>query len=146
MNASSGEGNVLKRAQSSIEFIALVGIALALLVVFTLISFERQQSVFEERTRASAWSLCNLAAAEINAAVMVGDGYSREFVLPSRLESGVDYTPSVSTQTRRMRLEWASPRGGQAFCEMPLLTSQVNGAPQKGENIVRNEGGVIWLE
>ncbi len=126
------------RGQAAMEFLALLGVAAAMLAVFSLVSFERQQELNRIEVAGAGRLVCRRVAFEANSAAAVGDGFEHEFFLPLQLEHSRDYSVEVIAAERAVLVEW-----GFGSCRLPLVASRFSGNPSKGENAISNQGGVI---
>ena len=126
------------RGQASLEFLAFVGISLAILVVFSLVSYGRNLELQRESAWVAGWSACKQVAFEIDAAYNVGDGYEHSFALPAKLDNRLDYSVEFVPAERSVWMNWSGDE-----CYLPVLASQVEGAINKGYNRVENDGGVV---
>ena len=77
-------------------------------------------------------------ASEINLALKAGDGYSRVFYIPEKILNSYDY--NISVKNYRIYLFWAA-----GSYQATILTSGIVGELKKGENYLRNVGGIIYV-
>jgi len=126
------------RAQTSLEFLSLLGVLLIMLVFFSLVSYQRSMELNRAAVSAAGWRACELVSLEVNSASSVGEGYEHSFNLPMKLDGTQDYSLEISASERAVRANWS---GGQ--CLMPAIPYSYSGAPAQGYNRVRNVGGVI---
>ena len=131
----------MAKAQVSVEilsyYILLSGIFLATLILIVY----NQRSVDDERILMDARKLLVLAKNEIDTAVNVGSGYSHSFFLPGALHSGINYTMSVQADEQAIYISYSGRN-----ISLPMLASSITGSIHEGNNIIRNSGGVIYLE
>jgi len=124
-------------AQSALEFVILVG---AVLFFFVIFLFGIQQNI-EQRSsenidatlKETAFSVQN----ELNLAFQSLDGYYRTFDLPERL-LGLDYEISVTGDGIYIRTT-------DEENALALSVSDTIGDLVKGTNVVRREGGKVYL-
>ena len=125
--------------QVSIEFIVLLSILIVILTftVYYNSSFYIQAN--SARNYNDAQEISDQASSEINLALKIGDGYSRMFYIPNKISNSIEnFTISVSNYA--VVLEWP---GG--FVTSPILTKNITGNLEKGQNIIRNLDGVIYV-
>jgi len=128
------------RGQASIEFMSIMAIALSLLVMVTMISIGREQTIVSEREDLLAWRIAMTAAKEINLATSFGNGYERNFTLPPRILT-TGYNFSVSNQSLLLTIRW---RNYQIYEQ--ITTPNISTVPRSGNNRIRNENGVIIID
>ena len=126
------------RAQISMEFMTLLGILLAMLVIFSLQAYFRTAELNVIAVRNAGESVCRELAFELNTAGAVGDGYEHYFVLPAKLNYGTEYSMEVDAGNGVVRANWSN---GQ--CALPIVVAEVLGEPSNGPNSIQNQGGVI---
>lgn len=131
-----------KRAagQASIEFMAVVSIALVIFTFYAPVSWNRENLIKNEREDLLAWRTAINVKKEINLANAFGPGYSRNFTLPERLISS-NYTMTVINQSLVVLITW----GGKNIVEQ-ITTPNVTSNPKPGKNKIINDGGVIRFE
>ena len=79
------------KSQSSVEFFMLVGLAFLAVIIFVGASANEMKEFKDERDFLLIKDLGLKLQSEIGIASYVEDGYERNFTLPDRLESTVDY-------------------------------------------------------
>ena len=75
-----------KVAQSSLEFMILLGVALVVLIIFTIINITYLNISLREREITNAQDLAKLIKNELNLASRVESGYIRKVTLPVNLD------------------------------------------------------------
>ncbi len=88
-----------KKSQSSIEFLIFLGVALIILIVFSIINLTYLNFNLKQRESTSAQDLAKLIKNEINLASRVEPGYIRTVTLPIKLDNK-EY--SISMQQREV--------------------------------------------
>lgn len=127
------------KSQVSIEFLILVSVLIFLAGATFLTTGTFHSNVFEEKVYASAKEICRAISSEINTAVKIGNGYEREFFIDEKLFGNLDY--SVEIKDYSVKVKWENK-----FVSCNCLASSVNGNIKPGKNLIRNEGGEIYVE
>ncbi|MEM7821532.1 MAG: hypothetical protein QXX38_01825 [Candidatus Aenigmatarchaeota archaeon] len=125
-------------AQVSMEFISLtlILIIILLLVLYNNISFNRQ--IYSIKIYDDAQKICDQIAFEINLALKAGSGYSRIFYISERILNVLDYNITINNYF--VVLTWHN-----GFVQSPILTINVTGDFVKGNNLIKNIDGVIYV-
>lgn len=113
-----------------------VSILLIFLVFFILIIAQEQKANAGELSGIDAARVCEIVGTEVNTAVAVGEGYSREFFLPEYVYPSSNY--SIQIIGERVWVDW-----GNGFCNYPILSSNVTGNFSTGVNLIRNTGQAV---
>ena len=79
------------RAQSSMEFFTLVGLAFLMTILFVAASANEIREFKDQKEFFLIKDLALKLQKEVTIAASVEDGYERSFSLPERLENSVDY-------------------------------------------------------
>ena len=74
---------MVERAQVAVEFLALTTLLVGVLIVFSVVSYYRTLEINDLKVAVAGASVCSVVASEVNAAIMVGAGYERSFLLPA---------------------------------------------------------------
>jgi len=125
-------------AQVSIEFISLISVLFILLVLTIYYNSELYFQIYSTRILKDAQTVSDQIASEINLALKAGDGYSRIFFLPSKLSNSVDY--SITVGNYFVIVAWDS-----SSVQSTILTKNVTGEFLKGKNLIRNSGGIVYV-
>lgn len=130
------------KGQTSMEFFLLFGISMAILsVLFGAIS-QKQSAVFERQNHEIGRQVADNVGFQAEMALVQGEGYSREFYLPSRI-AGTSYEVSVRNKT--VYVGW-----NDNFVTRPTLytggseTFTTNSTNQF--KVIHNESGVNFVE
>ncbi|MBN1645449.1 hypothetical protein JW868_00240 [Candidatus Woesearchaeota archaeon] len=126
-----------KYAQSSLEFIILVGFMTLLFMVFFSVVQESMGKAREERVERKMAELTDLVHQEIRNADRVHSGYIRVFYLPDTIE-GNHYDISVN-YNKELVLD------SQGKQHVVFLDSPVYGNLTKGRNIIATDRGRVYL-
>ena len=87
------------KAQSSMEFFALVGLAFLAVVLFAAISANEVKEFRDQKEFFLIKDLALKLQKEVTLAADAEDGYARSFTLPEKLESIVDYFVQIRNNT-----------------------------------------------
>jgi hypothetical protein len=125
----------LRKSQVAMEFIMLVLLAFMIMIVFTVVGRDSMVDLRKEEEFVALKDVALAVQSEIFTATNVEDGYTREFGLPASL-NGINYTIQIS--------------GGYVIAESEnhehaLKISPVTGDVTKGANVIRKEGGIVYL-
>ena len=123
------------RAQIAMEFIFLVSIAFIMLLIFLKAVGDQADDLNEKKEFILVKDLAYKAQYEINMATQVKSGYNRTFFMPEKLDNK-DYTITKVGNKITISLENS---------EFTITIPEINGNITKGNNTIRNLGGVIYL-
>lgn len=126
-----------KFAQSSIEFIILIGVVAFIFVMFLFVLRMNLSDEQEENRNLFVKELAITVQNEISLATNSIDGYYREFQLPSSL-FGRPYTIEFIAG-----LVYIHTDDNEYALSLPI--SEVIGTPQTGINQIRKENGLVYL-
>ena len=127
----------MKKGQSAIEFLILVGAVLFFFLTFLFVIQSNLADKFKENKNTVVHDVALTVQEEINLAAKSSDGYSREFDLPLEL-LGEDYLINITAQLVYVR----TASGGSAIA-LPVTNS--TGQPVKGTNLITRINGSIYL-
>ena len=124
--------------QASLEFFVLVSLLIVILTVAMYFnsSYYYQFNLYQVHSEAK--KISDAIAMEINLALKAGDGYSRVFYIPGKILNAIDYEVNVSNYRVYVRWNFSSTQS-------VIHTSNVNGFLKKGENLIRNINGEIYV-
>jgi len=129
---------VLKRGQSAMEFIILIGFLLVAFVVFMLVIQENMEDRTDKRQNTQIIEIALSVKNEVDLAYQSSDGYVREFELEKnpygggyevRIEDNLVFVNSV---------DWKHA----ISLAVPNVTGDVN---KEGINIIKKENGQVIL-
>lgn len=123
--------------QSSLEFVAMMSLALILFAGFFTFFADRQTDAAQLQQRQQAVSTAEKVAFELDLALTQGDGFSRVFDLQQDI-SGEDYTVTLENETVLLEYE------GTDILATTAATG-VDGDVQPGTNRVENNGGKLYV-
>jgi Flp pilus assembly protein TadG len=126
--------------QISIEFTLLVTILLIILLGTIYFNSSYWLQLTSAKIDNDAQAISDMAAIELNLAVRAGSGYSRMFHLPTKVSESYDYNLTVTPYV--LYLNWTE---GNAPAESVLLVYNITGNLKTGENMIRNENGIIYV-
>lgn len=125
----------MKRGQSAIELMIIIGVILTFFIIFISIIHSNQA---EKRQQKEKQELMNIALdirEEIEAASKTLDGYNREFMVPKKV-IGNNYTIEKTENYLQMKSE------GNAFV---ITIRDFEGEIKKGVNVIERKNGKIYL-
>ena len=127
----------MKKGQSSIEFIILVGAVLFFFVAFV---FYLQGNIADKQKEGTNILLKNIAydiQDEISQASKVSDGYSREFILPNDV-AGFQYDATIVGDS-----VFVATTNGKFALSLPI--ENVTGNLVNGTNRISKVNGAVFL-
>ena len=127
----------MKRGQSTVEFVILVGFLFLIFLVFGALLQSRLGQVTNVNAQLIMQQVADLVIVEASLAETTGDGYSRVFELPATLQ-GLAYNVSILDKQ-----DLVLAFQGQEF--VYFMNQQVFGGVGKGKNSITNRGGLINL-
>ena len=87
------------KAQSSMEFFTLVGLAFLTVILFVAVSANEAREFKDKKEFLLVKDLSLKLQKEVAIAASVEDGYQRSFTLPDKLESTLDYFITTKNNT-----------------------------------------------
>lgn len=123
------------KAQIAIEFILLVCVAFVILMIFLTSVRIQAIDLNERKDFVLVKDLAYKVQYEINIATQVKSGYNRTFFIPEKLDNK-EYTIKIEKNEITIRLE---------KLEFVLNIPEINGNINKGNNQIKNLGGVVYL-
>lgn len=129
------------KAQISLEVLTYLIIMVVILGVVIYVALDKTSAIHDEKINTNARSVLKLVAIEINTAVSIGSGYENTFRIPEYLYGRTDYTITLDPDYQRIYISWSD-----GFDIVPILTSNITGAVNKGLNSIKNEDGLIKFE
>ena len=89
----------MKNAQSSMEFLTLVGLAFLTVILFVAVSANEIKGLRDAKEFFLIEDMALKLQKEISVAASVEDGYVRTFILGERLDHNVDYYTTIMENT-----------------------------------------------
>ena len=126
-----------KRSQSAIEFLILIGVIAFFFTIFFAALNENIGDKTRERKTIAIENIAVSVQDEINLASKSSDGYSRQFNVPNDF-NGEDYSINL---TDGMVYVKSSDNKYAIALPIPNITGNVG----KGNNLIKKQGGVIYL-
>jgi len=123
------------KAQLAMEFVLLLSISFFTLLVFLKTTEDKVDDLNEEKEFVLAKDLAYKIQHEINIAAQVKSGYNRTFFIPEKLDNK-EYTITKTKDGITIALKNS---------EFTVKIPEINGTVIKGNNTIRNMGGVIYL-
>ena len=128
-------GKYIKKAQIAIEFVLLVSVTFIILLIFLKAIGDQADDLNEKKEFILVKDLAYKAQYEINIASQVKSGYNRTFFIPEKLDNN-DYT--ITKIENKITI-------GLKNSEFTITIPDVNGSIKKGNNTIKNIGGVIYI-
>ena len=128
---------MLKKSQSSVEFLILIGVVIFFFIVFTFAINLNMSDKIREKQNNLLIDTAKILQDEINLASKSTDGYYRVFKLPLDL-NGREYNISIAE-----KLVYAKSLDNRDA--IALIIPDVIGQPIKGNNNIKKEDGIIVL-
>lgn len=130
------------KGQSGIELAVYFSFLLMLLIVLSVETADRTKAISRSREILEAQRVGEIAAANIDVAVSVGDGYSSKFYLPFGLTDS-NYSLQIFPSSQRLEMIYTDNNFSRIF---PILTNNVTGSLKQGQNRIRNVKGEIIID
>ena len=124
------------KAQVSMEFIFLVGLAFAVMVVFVSSTRSEFSALRSEEERSLVKDVSVMVQHELIVASNVEDGYTRVFEVPNKLDDSISYTIQITNNTLLAYTD---------EYESVLNIPAVIGSIQKGNNTITKTDSIIYL-
>ena len=124
------------KAQSSMEFFLLVGLAFLATILFVGLSANEIKEFRDTKEFLIIKDLALKLQKEVSIAATVEEGYERSFDLPERLENNVDYFTTMRNNTLTVNSSKAV---------ITVAVSNVTGDFTKGTNTIKNTGGRVFV-
>ncbi|MEM3400367.1 MAG: hypothetical protein QXP42_06055 [Candidatus Micrarchaeia archaeon] len=116
----------MDRAQSAVEYLVIFGVVvLAFVVLLALFTSDAMRDA-RMQTKGIAEELGFQVAEEIDNAVRAGDGYMRNFTIPSRAEGFMTYTLVINTLSGSVDIYYEE---NQSDISLPILTKNITVSP-----------------
>jgi len=128
---------MLNKSQGAAEFLVLVGVVMLFFVIFTIAINDNLSEKIREKQNRLVKEVGKILQDEINFASKSTNGYHRSFNLPVDL-NGREYNISIAEKLVYLITE--DNRDAIA-----LTIPNVTGQPIKGNNLIKKEGGNIFL-
>lgn len=123
------------KAQSAMEFLALVSILLIIFIAFYAVVFQRIQYINDQKDILLGEDIATKVQREILLAAKVSDGYRREFTLSEKIQ-GMEYSILISGKELTVK----TPKT-EVVKPIPIVIGNV----VKGLNVINKTDGIIYL-
>lgn len=127
----------MTKGQVSIEFMMIFTLLIAALAIVAVISYQKTVEVLNARESVDANEVLTMVANKINNVFMEGDGFETKVSLPYTI-FGSDYTITISPNMVYLNL-------GENTHSKSIITGNVQGNFTSGENLLRNNNGVVEI-
>ena len=126
------------KAQISMEFMSLVSLMVLIFIAYAPFFWQQQIDIQIESEKMVAKRVLSSLKKEVDTAVMFGDGYKRNFTLPSNI-AGSNYVILVDEDKKMIELRWK-----EKSTEEFLIAHEISGSPNPGQlNKIENRDDVI---
>ena len=126
-----------KKSQTSIEFLVLIGTVMFFFVLFFVAIHENMSDKIRERQNILFKEVALSVQDEINLALKSSEGYERGFNIPNDI-NGKSYEINLVEETVYIKSD-----DGKISMAFPIAS--VSGDVVKGDNIIKKQGEVIYL-
>jgi hypothetical protein len=127
----------MKKAQSSIEFFTLMGLAFLAVILFVAVSANEVREFRDTKEFFLIKDLALKLQKEVTLAAVAEDGYERSFTLPDKLDNIVDYYIQIRNNTITIN-------SSKTVFSVPIVN--VTGQFTKGSNeIEKDNNGRIYV-
>lgn len=130
----------LSKSQVTIEMILIIIFLIIFLTAFAGVVYYHLNHAYSESIEFEIKRIGNELSGQINLALEEGNGYKKKYFLQEKIQ-GLEYNVTVDSANGRIGIE---VNGNTYF--FPVLTRNISGNFSKGENIIRNENGLIIIE
>jgi len=128
-----------------VEMIPIFIVVVVLFTIYYVLIAREQMMEYSERGKLLAEQLCESATEEINIAALVGDGYSRTFYLPRRMQGYTKYNLTLSRNGLDMTWDGGGDWPGCGILATENATGTINTEEYGGMNTIKNIGGMIYI-
>lgn len=126
------------KAQTSIEFVFLVGLAASLVIIFTITTHGQMKKLQDEKEYILLQDLVFKVQNEFALASRVEDGYVRQFEIPDKLDSTLIYNITLLENNTVVS---ASTEHDHIIAFIPYVFGNIT----KGENRIQKADGGLYL-
>jgi hypothetical protein len=125
------------KAQSSMEFFLLVGLAFIATIVFVALAINEVKEYNDQKQYLLIKDMALRLQKEISIASTVEDGYYRSFSLVEKLDGSVNYDTAIINRS-------LSINASKSTISVPITTVYGNNFT-KGTNIITKEDGKVYV-
>ena len=127
------------KAQSSVEFMAIFTLLLIVVIFTAVLSVQNTSRLVYSKTEMEVNKLLEYVGERIDAAYLGGHGFSSNITLPKTM-LGYNYSLNISYGSNIIYVRMADT-------DYPwnILTGNVTGEFRYGENMIRNENGMVTI-
>jgi hypothetical protein len=126
----------MRKAQSSMEFFVLVGLAFLASILFVVASVSEVKEFSDQKEFFLVKDLALTLQKEVAIAASVEDGYVRIFNLPDKLNGKVDYFTTIMNRTITVN---------SSITNFPAAIPDAIGNFTKGNNKIEKINGIIYV-
>lgn len=129
------EFKALRKAQVALEFISYMGLAISVVLIFSVIALNYSAQAFDAQHTKALENLAYATQEEFLLASQVNEGYTRTFTLPTKIVGG-SYELSNDNYSFTLLGEHTS-----ISLDIPHSTGEL----KIGENTLQNNNGIISI-
>ncbi|MBI2675887.1 MAG: hypothetical protein HYX24_05485 [Candidatus Aenigmarchaeota archaeon] len=127
----------MRKMQAAMEFMVILGAFVFLLAASIHVSMQKTREVEQASDDLEAGRILEMASSKLNTALLEGDGFSANLTLPEKMR-GKGYSINISNGVLYISLP------GNTY-PTRLLTSNITGSLRKGENMISNRNGGLYI-
>lgn len=127
----------IKKSQVSLEFLLLIGFVFMVSLGFILSASIQISNFTDEKNNEAIADFGNALKTELTLASVVHPGYYRKISLPEKINGKIEYTVEMKNSTIIIV--------AQKYYFNNIIPN-TQGQLQKGNNIIRNQNGVVVIE
>jgi hypothetical protein len=128
---------VLKKSQTAMEFLILIGLAFLTTGIFTLASLDQIKEFQDKKEHRTIKDLALKLQTEINLAATAEDGYQRQFTIPDKLDNTINY--SILIKNNETLIVYSDK--SLYLVAIPKVIGNIT----KNSNTITKRGGVVNL-
>ncbi len=129
----------MRSGQIALEFMATIGLLLAIGSIFAYVSYDWNRRVFEQQDNSEARAILGRLSLEVASATGAKGGYSKGFYLPAALSSGSPYHVLSDPATGTLEVYYRDASVSRTFPFRPFQAANLTG----GHVTISNQGGTI---
>src|SRR3989338_5190421 len=129
----------MRNGQVALEFMATIGLLLAVGSIFAYVSYDWNRRIFEQQDHSEAGAILGRLSLEAASAMGAKSGYSKGFYLPSALSSGNLYYILSDPATGTLEVYYRGASVSRTFPYKPFQAANLTG----GHITISNQGGTI---
>jgi len=124
------------KAQVAIEFAVLIGGIFLAFLIFLQVIAGQYVDIGKEKEYTALKDITETVQSELFIAESSKNGYSRQFIIPTKINNNIDYTITLSNNQLSLKT---------AKFQYAVNIPNVTGTLQKGTNQIRKINGILIL-